>query len=152
MNYKEKLNDFKRNEMPYLYEVLMKDGRSKSHGSCRVMLSRFRNGLSSSKIQSKIEEIIDNVHNELVVCRNIDGLEFDVKGVIVGRSDGKDVYIEYTKLMKFKIELDQCIFDMHDIDYIMKNARERVLEMGFENRDGLKLLIAKYILNQDKND
>jgi len=150
MNYNEKLKDLKRNEMPPLYEALIRAKHSKNNDSCRAMLSKFRHGKLAGGKQAEFEKIIDKAHKERVICRSIDGMDFDSKGVIVGYEKHKITYILYTTLGKLSIDLDpkkNTLF-LDDIKYLIAHSKELVLKLDDENRDELKLLIAKIILDE----
>jgi len=55
-------------------------------------------------------------------------------------------YIDYTKLMDFKIKEDDCIHDVYDIHTLIGSARECIENLNSKEPYKTQLLIAKYIL------
>lgn len=108
----------------------------------RVNLSRWMNGqLKDPSLIALIEHKVSYIYKISEKVKSII-MNPEPKGIMVNDL----ILIKYTDLMSAKLEDDEEIFDVNDINYVLDNAKEGILKLYNENPIELKLLIAKHLI------
>lgn len=146
MNYTQKYEYIKDNNvMPILYDMLIDSGYS-SKGSAKIMINKYMNGgLKSQEKRSIIERDISKTYRICRIMNAIDGIDFDDTHVLINYELHKRSSIPYSSLIQEVIKNKDLgtgiAFNANGVnsDVVRKLRDERPYEF--------KLLISKLMCN-----